>query len=73
MTAWEIQWCDCLEQCRALLKLRTLRQDTKEFVESVCLAMNAYPQKYPSEKQAYWIRTLYRQHCRTEKREALLV
>ncbi len=63
MTAWEMKWCDCLEECRALLKLGSLRQDTKDYVESVYLAINAYPRKYPTDKQAYWIRTLYRQHC----------
>lgn len=65
MTAWEIKWCNCLERCRALLELTNLREDTKDYVESVHLAINAYPLKYPSDKQAYWIHKLYRQYCRT--------
>ena len=64
MTAWEIKWCNCLERCRALLDVADLREDTKDYVENVHLAINAYPLKYPTDKQAYWIHTLYRQHCR---------
>ena len=60
MTAWEIKWCNCLERCRALLDVADLREDTKDYVESVHLAINAYPLKYPTDKQAYWIHTLYR-------------
>ena len=70
MTEWEIKWCHCFERCRALLELRNLRQDTREFVESVYLAISAYPSKYPSDKQAYWIHKLYQQHCRTSAANA---
>jgi hypothetical protein len=63
MTEWEIKWCHCFERCRVLLMQSNLRQDTKDYVESVYLAINAYPMKYPSDKQAYWIHRLYQQHC----------
>lgn len=72
MTAWEIKWCKCFGQCRELLELTNLREDTKEYVESVHLAINAYPLKYPSDKQAYWIHTLHRQHCRKASQQGPL-
>ncbi len=70
MTEWEIKWCHCLERCRALLEVADIREDTKDYVESVHLAINAYPMKYPTDKQAYLIHRLFLKHCRNPSAKA---